>query len=237
MAGVILAAGASSRMGSDKALLTWQGGTFLSRHIDALKPFTDVVLVVAGKNQRVLQPIADAAGAILLVNQEPERGQFSSLRVGLLEVVNRGCEAALVALVDRPPVRAKTVARLRQSCRRAQPSTWAVVPEYGGRHGHPFVALRKMISAFLSAEPSSNARAVEYAHRKYLTYVRVDDRLTIENVDTPADYESLLRGSTVTSPELAAGVTHGAHIDPRQCVPVTSSGRSRSGIPGGGSPA
>lgn len=202
-------------MGSDKGLLRWQGSTFLGRHIEVLKPFTDFVLVVAGKNQPMLQPIADAAGAILVVNPEPERGQFSSLRKGLLEVVSRGCEAAFVALVDRPPVQAKTLARLRRSFGGGRSSAWAVVPEYAGRHGHPIIAGRKMISAFLSARPGSNAREVEYAHKKHLAYLRVDDRLAIENVDTPADYESLLRRSTVTSPVRAEEVGWVAYLAAR----------------------
>lgn len=201
-------------MGSDKALLTWQGGTFLGGHIDALKPFTDFVLVVAGKNQPMLQPITDSAGAILVLNPEPERGQFSSLRIALLEVVSRGCEAALVALVDRPPVRAKTLVRLRRSFRGAQSSVWAVVPEHDGRHGHPIIAGRKMISEFLSARPGSNAREVEYAHKEHLAYVRVDDCLAVENVDTPADYEYLLRRSTVTSPVRAEEARWVAYLAP-----------------------
>ncbi len=67
----------------------------------------DVVLVVVGKNEAALAPIVYANGASLVVNPDPERGQFSSLRVGLQEVLNRGRDAAMVTLVDRPPVRAK----------------------------------------------------------------------------------------------------------------------------------
>jgi molybdenum cofactor cytidylyltransferase len=191
---VILAAGASSRMGSDKALLAWQRRTFLGGHIEALAPFTDVVVVVAGKNRPVLQRIADAAGALLVVNPEPERGQFSSLRIGLWEVLTRGFEAALVALVDRPPVRPSTLARLSRGYEERRAGAWALVPEHAGRHGHPIVVGPEMIAAFLSARPNSNARAVEHAHKRHITYVKVDDHLTVENVNTPADYQSLDRG-------------------------------------------
>ena len=55
-AGVILAAGDSTRMGQDKALLPWQGGTFLSAAIDMLKPVTELVIVVGGKNTNSLLP-------------------------------------------------------------------------------------------------------------------------------------------------------------------------------------
>src|ERR1035438_3301390 len=85
LCGVILAAGDSSRMGRDKALLPWPpqpagavaAGTFLSAAIALFDPFVDMVLVVVGKNERGLAPIVYGAGASLVVNPDPARGQFS----------------------------------------------------------------------------------------------------------------------------------------------------------------
>ncbi len=108
-AGVILAAGESSRMGTDKALLPWppqavgqalSKDTFLSSAIRSLTLATDFILVVAGKNEATLAPIAYANGASLVTNPDPSRGQFSSLQVGLHEVLNRGRDAAVITLVD-----------------------------------------------------------------------------------------------------------------------------------------
>ena len=100
-AGVILAAGDSTRMGQDKALLPWKGGTFLSAAIDMLKPVTELVIVVGGKNTNSLLPTIYQKGAFLTENHHTERGQFSSLKIGLQEVLNRGRDTAMVALVDR----------------------------------------------------------------------------------------------------------------------------------------
>src|ERR1051326_2421131 len=102
-AGLVLAAGASSRMGRDKALLDWQGKTFLRAAIDSLAPHCELVIVVAGNNVEDLQPVVHSVGAFLIVNQHPERGQFSSLQVGLQEVLNRGRDAAIVT--DRKSTR------------------------------------------------------------------------------------------------------------------------------------
>src|SRR5579864_9784342 len=102
---VILAAGESTRMGRDKALLPWpppapgsrpSGQTFLSAAIQALEPFSEKVIVVTGKNGAALAPVVYATGASLVRNPEPERGQFSSLQVGLQHVLSHGRDAALV---------------------------------------------------------------------------------------------------------------------------------------------
>src|SRR5271170_1448257 len=96
---VILAAGESTRMGTDKALLPWppatpgsppSGLTFLSAAIQALYPFSDKVIVVVGKNEDSVTPVVYANGASLVRNPDPDRGQFSSLQVGLHEVLSDG---------------------------------------------------------------------------------------------------------------------------------------------------
>jgi len=195
--GVILAAGESSRMGRDKALLAWPPGpasrsTFLSATIELLQPSSDMVIVVAGKNADSLRPVVDAAAGYLVVNRHPERGQFSSLQVGLQEVLNRGRDAAIVALVDRPPALPRTLARLCEAFSDAYESgKWAVVPEQGGRHGHPILIGREMIEAFLRAPATSTAREVEHTHEPRILYVPVDDPNVVANVDTPEDYERL----------------------------------------------
>ena len=156
-------------MGRDKALLPWPPGpagrsTFLSATIELLQAPSDLVIVVAGKNADSLQTIVDAAAGYLVVNPHPERGQFSSLQVGLQEVLNHGRDAAMVALVDRPPAQSATLASLCEAFSHAYESgKWAVVPEHGGRHGHPILIGREMIEAFLRAPANSTAREVEHS--------------------------------------------------------------------------
>ena len=197
---VILAAGESTRMGRDKALLPWppappgvsSNQTFLSAAIRALDPFSDVVIVVAGKNADNLSNIAYGEGAVLVQNPAPERGQFSSLQVGLHEVLNRGRDNAMVTLVDRPPVSAATLERLRTAFELALAKRqWAVVPECGGKRGHPIFIGREMIEAFLRAPAESTAREIEHRNQQHVEYVAVADPFTTMNVDTPEQYAAL----------------------------------------------
>ncbi len=203
-AGVILAAGDSSRMGMDKALLPWPpqvGGqapskdTFLSAVIRSLFS-TDFVVIVAGKNEAALAPIAYANGASVVTNPDPSRGQFSSLQVGLHEVLNRGRDAAVITLIDRPPISASTLQTLRQAFENSPQNIWAVVPEFSGKHGHPFLAGRELIEVFLQAPPTATARDIEHRYQDRIQYVAVDDPFVALNINTPEDYAALLAKSS-----------------------------------------
>ncbi len=204
-AGVILAAGDSSRMGTDKALLPWppqapgqplSKETFLSAAIRSLTLSTDFILVVAGKNEDTLAPIAYANGASLVTNPDPDRGQFSSLQAGLHEVLNRGRDAAVITLVDRPPVSTATVLLLRDAYESAPQSIWAVIPEFSGKHGHPYLAGRELIEVFLQAPPTASAREIEHRYQNHIQYVTVTDPFVALNINTPGDYAALLAESS-----------------------------------------
>jgi molybdenum cofactor cytidylyltransferase len=203
-AGVILAAGDSSRMGTDKALLPWPPqvagqtqckDTFLSAVIRSLALSTDFILVVAGKNEAALAPIAYANGATVVTNPDPSRGQFSSLQVGMHEVLNRGRDAAVITLVDRPPVSTATVQLLRDAFESAPQNIWAVVPEVSGQHGHPYLAGRELIEVLLNAPPNSTGREIEHSHQEHILYVAVSDPFVALNINTPEDYAALLTRS------------------------------------------
>ena len=191
-----MAAGSSSRMGRDKALLPWPPGlaageSFLSAAIRSLDPFTEMVIVVVGTNESNLAPVVYACGGSLVRNPHPELGQFSSLRVGLQEVLNRGRDAAIITLVDRPPASATTFQSLTAAFASSADDIWAVVPERQGKHGHPYLVGREMIEAFLKAPASGNAREVEHQNQQHITYVTVDDPAVTLNVNTPEDYAAL----------------------------------------------
>ncbi len=193
--GVILAAGESSRMGQDKALLPWRGRTFLENAILSFSNETDLVIVVTGKNTESLKPtIYACGGAFLAVNSQPENGQLSSLQVGLGAVLDHGRDAALVTLVDRPVPAQQTVALIRSHLLAVlDQDKWAVIPDYQGKHGHPIAVSREMMEAFLRAPLSSTARDVEHANQAHIEYLPVNDPNIVMNINTPQEYEAALQ--------------------------------------------
>lgn len=201
LCGIILAAGASSRMGRDKALLPWPASprvaanlaeTFVGAHIIALRSHCDQVLVIAGANMRSLEPVVYSLGASIFENHAPELGQFSSLKIGVQEVLNHGRDSAIIALVDRPPVMPATLAKLHATFLDVlEKDLWGVVPEFEGKHGHPYFIGRDLVEAFLRAPLTTTARDVMHAHAAKLRYVAVDDPNATLNIDTPEDYAAL----------------------------------------------
>ena len=201
LCGLILSAGASSRMGQDKALLPWPPAaagttpndqTLLSAAIAALKQFTQSVIVVAGKNATRIAPIVAACGAHMVVNPDPDRGQFSSMQIGLAEVLKLGHSAAMITPVDCPPLSAASLESLRNAFDQAiARGTWAVAPEKDGKRGHPLFAGPALIEALLAAPVTSNARQVKWANAEAFEYVPVSDSLLTIDVNTPEQYAAL----------------------------------------------
>lgn len=202
--GIILASGSSTRIGRDKALLPWPAGapaslrnTFLGAYIELLRAHSDMVTVLGGANSRSLAPIVYSMGAYLLENHAPELGQFSSLKIALHDVLNRGRDSAIVALIDCPPVRPETLTRLHSAFLSAiEQDFWAVVPEYDQRPGHPYILSREMIEALLRAPITVNARDILKANETRIRYVPVDDPHVVLNIETQEDYARLVAEST-----------------------------------------
>jgi len=196
LAGVILAAGASQRMGRPKAGLQHGGRTFFARVRDGLgaAALEPVVVVVGMHSDEVRR---DPGGARVIVNPDPSRGQLSSLKLALrhLAAAGSGAVGVVVALVDHPIVAPETIAALVRSAHTgAQP---ILVPTYRGRRGHPVVFMRDMWTELLDTPDHLGARVVVRRDPSRVCEVAVDDPGILVDVDTPADLHAL---RSVSSP-------------------------------------
>jgi molybdenum cofactor cytidylyltransferase len=197
---VILAAGASTRMGSPKALLRAPDGQpFVVRIARTLREAgVSSVLVVTGREHdaiaAALEHAGESARAECVRNPEPSRGQLSSLWVGLDAVLARehAAEGCLVTLVDVPMLHADTVRRVVEAWRRSKAPI--VRPAIGDRHGHPVLFDRALFAELRSAPLGLGAKAVVRAHEAEIWNEPVTDAGCLTDVDTPTDYEQLVRG-------------------------------------------
>lgn len=196
---IVLAAGASLRMGRPKALMpigpaSKAGETFLSRITGTLQEAgIEEIIVVLGKDaEAVRAAMPDTARGVRLVeNTHPDQGQLSSLLVGLRTADRPGVQAVLVTLVDVPLVSAETARTVLNTYRK---STGALIvrPARAGQHGHPTIFDRALFQELRHADPAVGARAVVHAHQADVVDVEVPDEGAFTDIDTPEAYEKFI---------------------------------------------
>ncbi|HUQ91405.1 MAG TPA: nucleotidyltransferase family protein [Bryobacteraceae bacterium] len=189
-AALILAAGASRRMGRPKALLAFEGETFLDRLIGIFGRHCHETIVVLGHDADAIRA-GMKRQAVFASNDEPERGQLSSMQCGLA-MLSGSADAFLFTPVDYPAIRETTVPVLIEALKN-DPQTLLAVPRYQGRRGHPVACRASLAAEFLALPAEAQAREVIHRHADQTLYIDVEDAGTVTDVDDPAAYQRLLQ--------------------------------------------
>ena len=190
IAGLILAAGESSRMGQDKALLAYRGSTFLEHIILTLREAgIDRIGVVLGHHAEEIKQRVNLEGIEATVNPAYPRGQTSSLQCGLRAFLHPELEAILLCLVDHPAVTPEVVRQLVKRFR--ETSAPVVIPTYQGQRGHPVLLGRVLFSELLELESGAGADAVVRKYRNQTAWVEVEDDGILMDIDNPENYRHM----------------------------------------------
>jgi CTP:molybdopterin cytidylyltransferase MocA len=184
---VILAAGASVRMGEPKQLLPLDGRPLLVHAVEAaLASAAWPVVVVLGANAEKIRPVLARFPVLIAENPAWSEGMASSLRAGIetLRQFSRSLDAALIALCDQPDFSAEVVRQLVEAQKASGRSI--VAARYSGRLGAPALFLREHFPALVALTGEEGARTLLQAHPDRVTAVDLP-ALAID-LDTPADY-------------------------------------------------
>jgi CTP:molybdopterin cytidylyltransferase MocA len=185
-------------MGSPKALLRLGDKTFLEAVAEKLSAIcNNRIVVVLGHDAKTIMERIQRLDVLWCTNPLYERGQFSSLKEGIHAVLaDARAEAVLVAPIDHPAFRESTPQAVVDAWRRSGADI--VKPQYAGRRGHPVLYSRVFASAVLVAGEDATARDLQHKFRDSSQVVAVDDPGILLNIDTPEDYERLLKSVPVS---------------------------------------
>jgi molybdenum cofactor cytidylyltransferase len=188
VAGLILAAGESRRMGFPKALLQYREETFLDTLIGLFAVRCDPVIVVLGAGAQDIRARV-ARPAAFAVNPRWHLGQTTSMQCGL-RAVPADAEGVLFTLVDHPAVSPATIDALLNGKR-----PLVRVPRFGNRRGHPIWFSRELIAEFLALPETGAARDVVRGHAAETEFLDVDDPGILADIDDAEAYRRLTGAS------------------------------------------
>ncbi|HEY8692345.1 MAG TPA: nucleotidyltransferase family protein [Chloroflexota bacterium] len=187
IAGVLLAAGESTRMGQLKALLPWRGTTLLESQVSALAAVgVSPLVVVLGHRSPELASLLPSSAQMVL-NERYREGKSTSIVAGV-SALPASVEAALVVAVDQP-TEAGVLLSLLDGYLPSRPSV--LMPSINFRRGHPTLFDRRVFPDLEAiSEEREGLREVMDRYEGEIRYVEVETELVRTNLNSPEEYEA-----------------------------------------------
>jgi molybdenum cofactor cytidylyltransferase len=191
IAAVILAAGASRRMGRPKLTLPWGGGETIIEHVVGVyrRAGAEPIVIVSAANDPGMTE-ALARLQVVSVHVPPGDQMLASVKAGLSALKDPEIEATLLSPGDHPMIAEGTVRQLLDSWRAE--SSPILAPSLEGHRGHPVLVERSLWPAIQSLGEDRTLRDFLRSREDEIRYIVVDDRGVIRDIDTPQDYDQAL---------------------------------------------
>jgi len=190
IAGILLAAGESRRMGQFKQLLRLGEKTFVEHCVDHLlaSRVNDVVVVTGHRDADVRLALGDRPVSFVY-NEKYKDGMASSIKSGI-DAVSESAKACVISLVDQPQIGSELINSLIDEYEIKGPLI--VIPAFEGRNGHPILLDFTLREEILNMSCDEGLRQVVRAHQSQTIHLDVKSSLILEDCDMPADYDRLL---------------------------------------------
>jgi molybdenum cofactor cytidylyltransferase len=191
LAAVILSGGESRRMGSPKALVPYQGKTFIEHLLKVTRHGRiGVTRIVVGAHAGEIQERLSSWAAQIVVNADWAKGQLSSIHAAIGSLPEDLTEGMILCPVDHPIISAELVAKLIAEFDSSGKAI--VLPAYRGRRGHPVIFRASLYQELLGASAEVGARQVVWAHALDVGEVPTEEQGVILNINDPATLDDAL---------------------------------------------
>lgn len=185
---ILLTAGKSTRMGSLKALLPWDGTTLLQHQLSQFHLSSiNQLIVVLGYQSNKLLPYIEPFSPHLVWNEHYEMGKTESIKKGLLSL-NKNTDCFIIASVDQPVNVGLINTMINQF---AETNSNIIIPVYDGKRGHPILFSTRLIEELLQINEETNGlKAIVHKRKQEINELMVEDRSVLYNFNSPKDYEA-----------------------------------------------
>ena len=190
IAGILLAAGNSIRMGRPKALLTFNGVSFIDTILNNLQSSGyQPIISILGEAGDTICECTSVNNYECWYNSNPQEGMLSSLKIAI-EHLPQECEGFVLALVDHPAVHRLTYQKLFESAAAAPDRI--IIPQFYGKKGHPVYFGRRYFQQLLDTPNEQGARIVVHRNHRDIYFMPVEDAAILQDIDTPEEYQFLI---------------------------------------------
>jgi molybdenum cofactor cytidylyltransferase len=192
IAAVILAAGASRRMGRPKLVLPWGQESVIGQVVHTLmEAGINEIVAVTGGAGLLVETALSALPVRTLRNPDYAIGEMlSSCQIGL-NALGAHISATLIVLGDQPQIEVGVVKSVLEAFEKG--TSLMVVPSYRMHRGHPWLVARPFWPAMMALHPPQTMRDFLTQNTELITYVPVETDSILQDLDTPADYERYSR--------------------------------------------
>ena len=188
---IVLAAGCSSRMGTQKLLLPFGQSTVISHIVKQLlnSKVTKTYVVVGHKGDQVIAELSNKPITIIH-NSEYKSGMLSSVRAGVRDI-SKEYDAVLIVLGDQPCITTKLIDKMVECFSLTEKKI--IVPKHNGKRGHPILFSTIFKNEILTNFDDVGLRGILRAHDSDVYEMNVSDQSVISDMDYPRDYQQEIK--------------------------------------------